>query len=149
MAGRDKLERGFRVYFDDSGGTPQDLTGDLVSGSLVGGGAVLAGEEITAPGDAVRMFTAGRGDAPVTAEFYLNDAAGGAHTILSGVEGQGGTLTLQWGSKGGAPASGDPQWAGEYVYLGGRMRFREGKAVFAARFVPQAGQAAPGWGTVA
>lgn len=148
MAGKNKIERSFRIKWDDSGTTARDLTGDLVPGSLRGGGIKLDEVEMTGVSEAVKNYLAGHGDAPVQAQFYLNDTATtGAHTVLSGTQGVVGTLTLQYGANGAAPTTGDPEFEGEYTYFGGDVTFVGGKAVINATFKP--GTATPpAWGTV-
>lgn len=149
MAGKDKVERSFRLYFDDSGSAARDLSGDLVPGSC----ALNLGQEqveLTGVSDTVKNALAGHKEAPVVAKFFMNDTATtGSHTVLKGVEGSGGTLTLQWGADGAAPTTDDPEWEGEYVYFPQGIAFEGGKAVISALFVPQTGQSAPAMGTVA
>ncbi|RJX17544.1 MAG: hypothetical protein C4575_12945 [Desulforudis sp.] len=148
VPGKNKLERGIRFYFDDSGGTPRELSGDMLPGTLQGGGVVLDEVDMSGASDAVKKALGGPGDGTVVAQFYLNDTATtGAHTVLKGMVGLIGTLTIQWGSNGAAPSTGDPEWEGEYVYLGGQMS-ASGKGIFSATFKPASGQADPAWGTV-
>lgn len=149
MAGKNHVSRGFRIYFDDSGGTARDLSGDLVPGSCQGGGFKFDQVEMTGESNAVKNFLANHPEAPVTASFYMNDTATtGAFTVLKGMAGAGGTLTLQWGQNGAAPTTGDPEWEGEYVCFGTPLSFDGGKAVMTVEFQPQAGQSAPAFGTV-
>jgi hypothetical protein len=151
MAGKDKIERGFRIWFDDAdvSGTARDLSGDLLPGSVNGGGKVLDEVEMTGVSDAVKKYLAGHAQAPVSARFHMNDTATtGAFTVLSGMEGMRGTLTLQYGSNGVAPTTGDPEWEGEYVFLGFNVVPDSGKMVLEATFQPASGYADPAWGTV-
>lgn len=151
MAARDKIVEGFRILFDDSGATPRDLTGDLVPGSLKdGGGFKMEKREYHGANAAVKNYIKGKKESVITATFYKSDVATtGAYTVLSGMEGAGGTLTLQWGSNGAAPTTGDPEWEGEYVYFPQGEGFEDGKAVIYAEFAPQHGQSDPAAGTVA
>jgi hypothetical protein len=152
MAGKNKIERGFRLLWDDLGtgaGTARDLSGDLVPGSVSGGGLVFDEVEMTGVSESVKNFLAGHASAEVSARFHLNDTATtGAFTVLTGSDGGYGTLTLQWGSSGAAPTTGDPEWEGEYVLLNCRAVMDGGRAVMEARWLPQ-GSTAPAWGTVA
>jgi hypothetical protein len=149
MAGKNHVSRSFRLYFDDSGATARDLSGDLVPGSCQGGGLVYDQVEMTGESNSVKNYLANHPDSEVTATFIVNDTATtGAFTVLKGMMGAGGTLTLQWGQNGAAPTTGDPKWEGEYVCFGGPMSFDGGKAVWQITFKPQAGQSAPAFGTV-
>lgn len=148
MAGKNKTENGFRLYFDDSGNTARDLTASLVPGSVTMG-YTLEQVDMTGVSDAMKNYLAGHADAPVTAKFFLDDTATtGSHTVLKGVLGSTKTLTLQWGSNGAAPTTGDPEWEGEYTYFGGSVSMEGGRAVLNAEWRPGTSTAAA-WGTVA
>lgn len=148
MAGKDKVERGFRFQFDDNGGTARDLSGDLVSGSFQGGGKVFDEADMTGVSESVKNYLAGHADSPVQAQFHMNDAATtGAHTVLKDMVGAVGTLTAQWGSNGAAPTTGDPEWEGEYVCLQADIALNGNKFVINALFKPS-GSTPPAWGTV-
>lgn len=148
MAGKNKIETGFRLWFDDSGGTARDLSGDLVPGSCKGGGLVLDEIDMTGESNTVKNALAGHGDGTVTAEIIANDTATtGSTTVLHGMVGSDGTLTLQWGSGGAAPAASDLEWEGEYVLMGAQLSFSGGRAVHSCTWKPAAGSAAPAWGT--
>lgn len=148
VPGKNKSERGFCILFDDNT-TPRDLTIDLLPGTVTGGGKVLDEVEMTGVSDAVKKYLGGHASAPVSAQFYLDDTATtGAFTVLNGMEGSIGTLTLQWGSNGAAPSTGDPEWEGEYVFLGFSVGMNGGKAVMTATWQPAAGNPDPAWGTV-
>jgi len=153
MAGKNKVERAFRLWWDDLGtgsGTARDLSGDLVPGSVSGGGLVYDEVDLTGVSNAVRNFLAGHADSEIAARFHLNDmGTTGAFTVLTGSDGGVGTLTLQWGSSGAAPATNDPEWEGEYVLLQCDVVLDGNKPVLQAKWKPQAGQSAPAWGTVA
>ena len=149
MAGKNHIERSFRIYFDD-GVTARDLTASLIPGSVTGGGKMLDEVDMTAVSDTMKSYLAGHADSEVSAQFHLDDTATtGAFTVLMGMEGTGGTLTLQWGQSGSAPTTGDPEWEGEYVLMQADCAINGGKAVINARWRPQAGQTAAAWGTVA
>ena len=147
--GKKKIERGLRFKFDNSGGAPQDLSGDLIPGSLSGGGKVLDEVDMTGVSTAIRNFYGGHANAPISARFHMNDlATTGAFTVLSGMYGAVGTLTIEYGSNGAAPSTGDPKWEGEYVLLGLPTAPDGGKMVLEATFQPGSATS-PAWGTVA
>ena len=150
MAGKNHLEKSFRLLFDDSGGTQRDLSGDLVVGSCN-----LANEynQVSMHGvsEAFETMLAGYAQAPVTAEFYLNDTATtGAYTVLQGMAGNntGGTLTLQFGQNGSAPTTGDPEWEGEYILFSISPSPSNERWVMSCTFNVKSGNT-PAWGTVA
>jgi len=150
--GKNKVERGFRLSFDDSGGTARDLSGDLVPGSVSGGGLVFDEADMTGVSESVYNFLRGHANSEITATFHMNDTATtGATTVLNGqllpsVAGTG-TLTLQWGASSAAPTNPDPEWEGEYVLLMGSIALDGNKHVHNVTFKPT-GSTAPAWGTV-
>lgn len=148
VPGKNKIERSFRILVDDSAASPQDLTGDLVPGSLKGGGIVLDQVDMTGVSETVKNALAGQGDAPITAKFHMNDTTTtGAFTVIKGIAGLVGTVTLQYGSAGAAPSTGDPEWEGEYTCLGFSVAPEGGKHVLSVSFVPGS-TTPPAWGTV-
>lgn len=148
MAGKDKIERGFRIIWDDSSTAPQDLTADLLPGTVVGGGLTLDEVDMTGVSDAVKKYLGGHAAAPISGQFHMSDVATtGAHTVLNDTVGVIGTLTLQWGSNGAAPAGSDPEWEGEYVLMAAPVGNSGGKMVITANWQPAAGAADPAWGT--
>lgn len=153
MAGKNKIERGFRVWYDDTGGTARDLSGDLVPGSVsIGGGLRYTQVDMTGVSDGVMNYLAGHPEASIQMTFHQNDTATtGAFTVIKAQNGTNGstgyTLTNQWGSSGAAPTTGDPEWEGEYGCFMGPIRFDGGRAVFDVTFQPNTGTA-PAWGTV-
>lgn len=149
MAGKNKIERGFRIKFDDSGASARDLTGDLIPGSVSGGGKALEEIDMTGVSDTVRKYLAGYSTSPVSGRFHLNDTAStGAWTVLKGMIGSYGTLTLQWGQNGAAPTTGDPEWEGEYTLMTMNVVPDGGKFVMDVSWQPASGQADPAWGMV-
>jgi len=147
--GKNKVERGFRLSFDDSGGSPRDLSSDLVPGSVSGGGKAFDEADMTGVSDSVKKFLTGHASSEVSARFHMNDTATtGATTVLIAQEGGSGTLTLQWGADGVAPTGGDPEWEGEYTLMSQNVVLDGNKFVHDCRFLPQSGQADPAWGTV-
>lgn len=149
MAGKDKIERGFRVKFDDTGGAARDLSGDLIPGSMSGGGKNLEEIDMTGVSDSVRKYLSGYSSSPVSGRFHMNDTATtGAFTVLKGQIGLVGTLTLEWGSNGAAPAAGDPTWEGEYTLMTANIVPDGGKFVLDVNWQPAAGEADPDFGLV-
>lgn len=146
--GKNKLERGFRILFDDSSTNPQDLTEDLIEGTVSGGGLTYDEVDFTGVSDAVRNFLAGHAESEITAQFHVSDKAStGSHTVLNGQTGKTGTLTLRWGDAGSVPETGDIEWEGEYVLLEIPYSMSGGKAIVTARWKPT-GSVAPVFGTV-
>lgn len=156
MAGKNHVERSFRLLWDDAGtgsGTARDLSGDLVPGSVSGGGLVFDEANMHGVSELVVNFLAGHANSTITARFHMNDTATtGATTVLNGstpsatVAGIG-TLTLRWGQSGAAPASGDPEWEGEYQLLENTIALDGNKFVHQVTWRPN-GSTAPAWGTV-
>ena len=143
---KDIIERWFRIWFDDVGTTPRDLSGDLIAGTVTGGGLVFDDVDMHGVSEKVRNYLAGHAEAPISAQFHMNDTADtGAYTVLKGNSGGTGTLTLQFGT-GAAPAGSDPEWEGEYVLLGCPISTVGGKMVITANWKPT-GSTAPAWGT--
>jgi hypothetical protein len=156
MAGKNHVERSFRISWDDSGtgsGTARDLSADLIPGSVSGGGLTFDQVDMTGVSQFVRNFLAGHADSTISAQFHMNDTATtGATTVLNGstpsttVIGIG-TLTLQWGQNGAAPTSSDPEWEGEYVLVQNDITPSGGTFVHQVTWRPY-GSTAPAWGTV-
>lgn len=150
MAGKNHNERSFRLLFDDASAAAQDLSADLVPGSVSGGGLTFDEVDVTGVSEAVYNFLKGRGTSEISANFHMNDTATtGATTVLNGHDaGSGvGTLTLQWGQNSAAPTTGDPEWEGEYVLLSNVIALDGNKFVHQCTFKPS-GAVAPAWGTV-
>jgi len=149
MAGKNKTERGFRLLWDDSGGTVRDLSASLVPGSISGGGITLDEVEMTGVSDSVKNYLFGHGNSEITATIHMNDAATtGGHTVVKATVGVVGTLTLQYGSAGVAPTTNDPEWEGEYILIAAPVALDGGKFVHQCRWLPS-GAVAPAWGLVA
>ena len=149
MAGKNHVEKSFRILIDDSGGTARDLSGDLVVGSVSGGGLTYDEADMTGVSETVFNFLSGHATSAITARFHMNDTATtGATTVLNGNAGGTGTLTLQWGQSGAAPTTGDPEWEGEYVLLDLTIALDGNKFVHQVTLQPT-GSTAPAWGTVA
>ncbi len=145
-AGKNKTERWITLKQDDTAGTPRDLSGDLVPGTLQIGGLVFDEAEMTGVSDALHNFLADHANSDGGADFYLNDTATtGAHTVYAGVVGKTGTLTVDFGS-GAAPVTGDPEWGGEYLVTGAPMGLAGNKPVLHVKWKPT-GSVAPAWTT--
>jgi hypothetical protein len=149
MAGKNHVARSIAMYVDDSGGTARDLTSSLVPGSLSGGGLSFEEAEMTGQNQTVRNYLTNHANAPITAQFRMDDTATtGSYTVLIGVDGgAAGTVTLQWGQSGAAPTSSDPEWEGEFVLTVLTASISDGGAVLDATFMPSGGTD-PAWGTV-
>ena len=146
-AGKNKVERWFLIQIDDSGTAPRDLTGDLIPGTITGGGRTLDEVEMTGVSDEYKNFLSGHANSEIGGQFYLNDTAvTGSFTVLNGIVGVVGTITMQFGA-GAAPTTGDPEWEGEYICLAADIALAGNKPVVNARFLPS-GSVAPAWGTV-
>ena len=144
---KDILERFIRLSWDDSGGSPQDLSGDLVPGSLSGPGFSSPEIKMTGVSDQAENYQADRKDSEVGAQFYMNDTATtGAFTVLNASQGLVGTLTIQFGT-GAAPVNPDPEFAGEHLLLDAGIANQGGALVVNARWKPGT-STPPAWGTV-
>lgn len=149
VLGKNKVERGFRFWFDDTVPTARDLSGDLVAGSVTGGGFVYDEVNMHGVSETTRNYLSGHAEAIVTARFHMNDTATtGATTVLNAQNGLSGTVTLQWASLGVAPETGAPEWEGEYVLIQNNIVLDGNKFVHDCRFLPT-GSTAPAWGTMA
>jgi len=147
-AGKNKSERYVTIDWDDSGEAARDLTGDLVPGTLGGGGLTFDEVDLTGVLESVYNFLSGHAQSEIVAQFHMNDTATtGASTVLNGSAGKTGTLTIEWGA-GAAPTSGDIDWEGEYVLLDASVVLAGNKFVHQCRWKPT-GSTAPAWGVVA
>lgn len=148
MAGKDKIERGFRLLWDDSGGTARDLSVSLIPGTFTGGGKTLEEVDMTGVAQTIRNYLGGFANSEVTAQFIMDDSATtGSHTVLSATVGLEGTLTLQFGQNGAAPTTGDPEWEGEYCLIEAPVSQNAGRMIISARWLPAPNATDPAWGT--
>lgn len=150
VPGKNKIERGFRILWDNSSAAAKDLSGDLIPGSVSGGGASAEQIDMTGVSDSMKEYLAGYLESSISAKFHLNDTATtGAFTVIYNPTTLRltGTLTLQWGSNGAAPSTGDPEWEGEYTLISAPVSFEGGRAVITCTWVPGSATA-PAWGTV-
>lgn len=144
---KDILSKYVRLWFDDSGGTPRDLSGDLIPDTLSGVGLDYEEVDMTGQSDDLKSAMGGQGDGTITAQFHMNDTAStGAFTVLNGMINSTGTLTIQYGTA-GAPAAGDPEWEGEYTLFSAPVNLSGGRSIINATFKPSPG-ASPAWGTM-
>lgn len=148
MAGKDKLGRGITISIDDSGGTARDVTGDLIPNSLNGLGFTAGEVDMTGTGEDMN-YLADVKDMNLTMQFHANDTADtGATTVLNGIiGGSAGTITVQVGSGGASPTTGDLELEGEFVCTGAPLSVQNGRLVHQATFRPS-GSTTPAWGTV-
>lgn len=145
---KDILGRHVRLWIDDSGATPRDLSDDLVPNTLSGIGLTPEEVDMTGQSASIKQARAGVSDSSITAQFYMNDTATtGAFTVLEGVQGVAGTLTAQFGTD-GAPADGDPEWEGEYVLFDLSIGISGGAVIMNCLFKP-APASTPAWGVCA
>ena len=138
-----------QVQMDDSGGTLRTFDdGDIVSVDVP---LTNDQHDVTGFGDDVHRFINGQANAPVTIRGYLTTTAlVGTHTVIKGAYQAGAQVTLKVAvGDNAAPASGDPQYSGEFLVESYRPMLETGKAVqFVATLKPATGTT-PAWGTVA
>jgi hypothetical protein len=144
---KDILGRHCRIYLDNSVGAPKDLSDDMLPNTLSGIGLTPEEVDMTGQSASIKQARTGVSDSTVTAQFFMNDTATtGAFTVLEGIQGLAGTLTVMFGTD-GAPANGDWEWEGEYVLFGLPVSISGGAAVMNATFKPAPGST-PAWGVV-
>jgi len=144
--GKNKVERWITIKQDDSAGTPRDLSGDLVPGTLQIGGLVFDEAEMTGVSDATRNYLADHANAEGSADFYMNDTATtGAHTVFNGMVGKVNTTTIDFGS-GATPVTGDPEWSGEYLVTQAQLGQSGNKPILHVKWKPGT-NVSPAWGT--
>ena len=142
------VEKGARLTWDGD-----DLSGDLVPGSLGPLGLDREGADLTGVSNTVRYEApSGHATSNVTAQFIMNDnqTAGvydRSYKLVRGLKTVG-TLTGQIGAAGAAPGSGNPEYEGTYILLMADVAFDGGRAVINAEWRPS-GASPPAWGTVA
>lgn len=148
MAGKNKLSRGVTISIDDSGGTPRDLSGDLVPGSLSGLGFTSPALDMTGESDTVQNFLGDRKVNTITCRFHANDTVTtGASTVLNGIVGSVVTVLVKIGQAGVAPTTGDQKFSGEFLCVAAPMVNDGGRLVHDCTFQPS-GSVAQAWGTV-
>ena len=147
VIGKTGVERSFRLTWDGD-----DLSGDLVPGSVDGGGFAWDEVDMTGVSEAARNFLAGHKASEISGQFILNDAQTAgvydrSYSLVRDLRNIG-TLTLQWGLAGAAPASGNPEFEGGYILLSAPVTFDGGRPIITATW-QQNGSTAAAWGTVA
>lgn len=136
--------RWIRVSVDDSGGSPQDISGSVSEINEVG--LEYSESDVTAYSDGVINFTLGHPSAEL--EFsgpFNNTASTGSHVVFAGIVGDESdtyTVTIQVGIR-SAPEAGNPEFEGEYICSSYKVQGER----WTARMVPGSATA-PAWGTV-
>ena len=142
---KDILGRHCRIWLDDSGATPRDLSDDLLPNTLSGIGLTPEEVDMTGQSASIKQARTGVSDSSITAQFFMNDTVTtGAFTVLKGIQGVAGTLLVEFGTD-GAPAAGDPKWEGEYVLFEASVAITGGASVLNCLFKPAPGST-PAWG---
>lgn len=148
MAGKNHIEKSLYIFIDDSGGTPRNLTNDLIAGSLFPVGFEAEEVDMHGVGESVKTALTGYLTAGGPLKFHMNDTATtGAFTVLKAAP-YNGTVTVQFGQNGSVPTTGDPEFEGEFSVFPGPVTMESGRAIMTVTVRPQSGQAAPAWGTV-
>ena len=141
-----------KIYIDDQGGTPRDITGDVTDvGELP-----ITYAEVEASGYGEdESFVLGQGKFEATLTVNVTTTAlVGTHTvfaphILAANIGTEATLTIQWGNK-AVPTSGDPELEGEVIISSYSVTpDKAGLQTGTIKLAVPKGQALPVWGTVA
>jgi hypothetical protein len=128
MAGKNHVEKGFRILFND--GSARDLSGDLIPGTISGMGIDWDNVDLTGVSESVRHGLAGHGTAIITFQMHMNDTATtGGYTVIQGKDGATGALELQFGQAGAAPTGTDPELYFTLVYPTFTVSFDGGRAV--------------------
>jgi len=143
MAGKNHVEKGFRILFND--GSDRDLSGDLIPGSISGMGIDWDDVDMTGVSETVRQSLAGHGTAVVSFQAHMNDTATtGAYTVLQGKDGTTGTLQLQFGQSGAAPTGTDPELFFTLVWVTFNVSMDSGRAIMNVT-LRNASSTAPVW----
>lgn len=137
-----------QVSMDDASGTLRTFQdGDI---TMVDLGLTYKQHDVTGFGDAAQQFINGQMQAPVTIKGFVTTTADvGTHTVIHSAfqSGTQVTLEVQVGQN-AAPASGDPQYSGEFIVESYKPSIENGSPVtFEALLKPADGNA-PTWGTV-
>ena len=143
---KDILGRHVRLWIDNSVGVRTDLSDDLVPDTLSGIGLTPEEVDMTGQSASIKQARAGVSDSSITGQMFMNDTVTtGAFTVMEGIQGSEGTLTVEFGTD-GAPVTGDPDWEGEYVLFDLTIGITGGAAVMNFLFKPAPGST-PAWGT--
>lgn len=151
MAGKEFVSKWITVAIDDSGGTPRQLEDSMVPGSLGAVGLDFERVDMTGSGQEVKRALGNRASADIELKLYMDiTATTGASTVVNSIDDgiTAATITVAYGG-GGAPASGDLDWEGEYVCIRNTVENDGGRLVHNLLFTPDpATDADPAWGTV-
>ena len=140
--------RWIKVLLDDSGGTPRDISTDVVSVDVP-----IEYDEIDMTGfqDAVQSSAPGLPVMNVELQLNMNPLADtGGYTVVKSILGgsTGRTLTVQVG-QGAVPTTGDPEFEGEFWLPKLNLSANpKGGIPLAVSLRPVSG-VAPAWGTMA
>lgn len=143
MAGKDKLTRGTVITVNS-----QDLSDDLVPGSLNGLGFSAGEVAIFGEGEAHENYLADRKTNTLTFRLYANNTATtGSSTVIQPLVGTTTTIQVDIGSGGAAPTTGDMRFSGTFVVLGAAMTNEGG--VWAHDVTARPGSSTiPAWATI-
>lgn len=145
---KDKTEKGFRFYWDSSGGTVRELSSQLIRGS-VSVDDEFESVDLTGVSEELINYLAGHRNVSVAARFHMDDTAStGSTTVLNGNHGGTGTITLAFGAAGVSATQGDPELEGEFVHLRNAIVVDGNKFVHDCMWNPT-GASGFSWGTVA
>lgn len=152
MAGKNKIETGVTLNYDDTGGTARDLSSSMVPGSLAINGYSYEQVGIRGVSEALDNFLAGFASLDISAQFYMDDTATtGSWTVLSAQNGAnastGYTMTIAFGSNGASPTTGDPELELDMLLTGLPVSISGGAVICTATWVPKTGTIAA-WSTV-
>lgn len=138
--------RYIRVFFDNTAGAAQDISGSVSDVSSVG--LEHDQTDVTAYSDGVHNFTLGHPSAEIDLTGPFNNTAStGSHTVFAAIAAapytqDTYTLTVEFGIR-AAPTTGDPTFSGEYQLA---SYIVNGDGTWTAHVVP-ASATAPAWGT--
>lgn len=131
MAGKDKIARGMQFQIDDgASGTLRDISDDIVPNSVDGMGWTAGEISMTGEGEATENFLGDRKTNTLRWQVHMNDTAStGGHTVCRNLPGVSDvTITIDVGSGGAAPTTGDVRFTGEFtvfaanqINIGGAM----------------------------
>ena len=150
MAGKEFVGKWITFTVDDENPTARDLTADLVPGSLGAIGLDFERIDMTGSSEVVKRAMGNRSNCDIEAKFFVNIDADRATDVLDAIDDgvTAGTITIAYGG-GGVPASGDPDWEGEYILIRNLKVNDGGRLIHDCLWTPDPGTAAdPAWGTV-
>lgn len=151
MSGKEFVGKWITFAVDDEVPAVKQLEDDMVPGSLGAVGLDFERIDMTGSGEVVKRAMGNRANADIEAKFYVNMDADRSSDVLFAIDDgvTAGTITIAYGG-GGAPATGDPDWEGEYVLIRNTIVVDGGRLVHDCLWTPDPGTVAdPAWGTVA